>query len=83
MPTKRLLTVQATISSLFSHGLQNARYGVLALPDGFNTIIGEGGATLCGGERQRISIARAIMKDAPIIILDEATASFFYTQLCA
>lgn len=48
---------------------------IMALPDGFDTVIGEGGATLSGGERQRISIARAIMKDAPIIILDEATAN--------
>lgn len=56
---------------------------IMALPEGFDTVIGEGGATLSGGERQRISIARAIMKDAPVIILDEATASFFYTQLCA
>ena len=47
---------------------------IMALPNGFDTVIGEGGATLSGGERQRISIARAIMKDAPIIILDEATA---------
>ena len=48
---------------------------IMALPNGFDTVIGEGGATLSGGERQRISIARAIMKDAPIIILDEATAN--------
>lgn len=48
---------------------------ITALPDGFDTVIGEGGATLSGGERQRISIARAIMKNAPIIILDEATAN--------
>ena len=48
---------------------------IMALPDGFDTVIGEGGATLSGGERQRISIARAMMKDAPIIILDEATAN--------
>ena len=47
----------------------------MALPNGFDTVIGEGSATLSGGERQRISIARAIMKDAPIIILDEATAN--------
>ena len=45
------------------------------LPDGYDTVIGEGGATLSGGEKQRISIARAIMKDSPIIILDEATAN--------
>ena len=46
-----------------------------ALPDGYNTVIGEGGATLSGGEKQRISIARAILKDSPIIIFDEATAN--------
>lgn len=48
---------------------------VTALPDGFQTIVGEGGATLSGGERQRIAFARCILKDAPIVILDEATAS--------
>jgi len=48
---------------------------IMQLPDGYDTIIGEGGASLSGGEKQRISIARAIMKDAPIIILDEATAN--------
>ena len=48
---------------------------IMQLPDGYDTVIGEGGGTLSGGEKQRISIARAILKDAPIIILDEATAS--------
>lgn len=48
---------------------------ITALPDGYDTVIGEGGATLSGGEKQRIAIARAIMKDAPVIILDEATAN--------
>ncbi len=48
---------------------------IMALPDGYDTVIGEGGGTLSGDEKQRISIARAILKDAPIIILDEATAS--------
>lgn len=48
---------------------------IMDLPDGYDTVIGEGGASLSGGEKQRISIARAIMKDSPIIILDEATAN--------
>ena len=48
---------------------------ISSLPNGYDTVIGEGGASLSGGEKQRISIARAIMKDAPIIILDEATAN--------
>lgn len=48
---------------------------IMALPEGYDTVIGEGGASISGGERQRIAIARAIMKDAPIIILDEATAN--------
>lgn len=48
---------------------------ISALPDGYDTIVGEGGASLSGGEKQRISIARAMMKDAPVIFLDEATAN--------
>ena len=46
-----------------------------ALPDGYNTVVGEGGAALSGGEKQRLSIARAMLKDAPIVIFDEATAN--------
>ena len=48
---------------------------IMALPEGYETVIGEGGASLSGGEKQRISIARAMMKDSPIIFLDEATAN--------
>lgn len=48
---------------------------IIGLPDGYNTVLGEGGASLSGGEKQRIAIARALMKDAPIVLLDEATAN--------
>ena len=48
---------------------------IMRLPNGFDTMVGEGGESLSGGEKQRISIARCILKDAPIVILDEATAS--------
>ena len=55
--------------------LANAHDFIMALPDAYDTVIGEGGASLSGGEKQRISIARAMMKDAPVIFLDEATAN--------
>ena len=48
---------------------------IMALPDGYDTVPGEGGSTLSGGEKQRIAIARALIKDAPIVLLDEVTAN--------
>jgi ATP-binding cassette subfamily B protein/subfamily B ATP-binding cassette protein MsbA len=53
----------------------NAHAFIIALPNGYDTRIGERGATLSGGERQRISIARAFLKDAPVLILDEPTSA--------
>lgn len=89
MVFQRVYLFQDTIYNNISMGKQNATKEevyeaarkarcydfIMQLPDGFDTVIGEGGATLSGGEKQRISIARCILKDAPVVILDEATAS--------
>lgn len=66
------LTAAKSLSAAKQCGCHNF---IMELPNGYDTVIGEGGASLSGGEKQRVSIARAIMKDAPIIILDEATAN--------
>ncbi len=86
---QRVYLFEDTIENNIRFGKPNASMGevisaakkacchdfIAALPEGYKTRIGESGANLSGGEKQRISIARAILKDAPIIILDEATAS--------
>jgi ABC-type multidrug transport system fused ATPase/permease subunit len=72
----RLGKPDATLDDLEAAArMANIHEFIMSLPDGYNTLVGERGLKLSGGERQRIAIARAILKDAPILILDEATAS--------
>lgn len=72
----RLGNVKATDEQVMQAAkLANCHHFIEKLPDGYNTVIGENGVSLSGGERQRLSIARAFLKNAPIIILDEISAS--------
>ena len=88
-PIVVVLTIVTILCAILGYGRENATQEeieaaaklahchdfIMALPDGYDTMVGEGGSTLSGGEKQRISIARAILKDAPVLLLDEATSS--------
>ena len=77
METAITYEIDADVSDMGQCILPAKLFGdiIRRLPEGYDTVIGEGGGTLSGGEKQRISIARAMLKNAPIIILDEATSS--------